>query len=230
MPAEIVVSGLGLVTPAGHTQEENWAALCRARSLAGRDPELAGLPVESINDAGLAGNAGYHFAALAGLEPWIDPGHLRRIRVHRRVNQQSLERMIEIPVIDHVLVIPGHFAGVEMQRQCRVVVEIRLIIAGQPELGCRRGNRCPDVDQLQLGIETGHHPSADVAAVLIGNVAPGLVAGLAGPRDGAGAPQLLAGLAVVGGDDAAVGRRLEFAAAAGNDFAVGDDRPGGLLR
>jgi 3-oxoacyl-[acyl-carrier-protein] synthase II len=46
MPAEIVVSGLGLVTPAGHTQEENWAALCRARSLAGRDPELAGLPVD----------------------------------------------------------------------------------------------------------------------------------------------------------------------------------------
>ncbi|MFE2265443.1 beta-ketoacyl-[acyl-carrier-protein] synthase family protein [Streptomyces griseosporeus] len=46
MPAEIAVTGLGLVTPAGHTPEENWAALCRARSLAARDPGLAGLPVD----------------------------------------------------------------------------------------------------------------------------------------------------------------------------------------
>ncbi|MET9955059.1 beta-ketoacyl-[acyl-carrier-protein] synthase family protein [Streptomyces sp. NPDC006339] len=46
MPAEIAVTGLGLVTPAGHTAEENWTALCRGRSLAAADPELAGLPVD----------------------------------------------------------------------------------------------------------------------------------------------------------------------------------------
>ncbi|ATL32288.1 beta-ketoacyl-[acyl-carrier-protein] synthase family protein [Streptomyces formicae] len=46
MHAEIAVTGLGLVTPAGHTTEANWAALCRGRSLAARDPELAGLPVD----------------------------------------------------------------------------------------------------------------------------------------------------------------------------------------
>ncbi|CAL9632672.1 3-oxoacyl-[acyl-carrier-protein] synthase 2 [Streptomyces sp. enrichment culture] len=46
MSAEIAVTGLGLVTPAGHTPEENWAALCRGTSLAARDPELAGLTVD----------------------------------------------------------------------------------------------------------------------------------------------------------------------------------------
>ncbi|MBZ4321427.1 beta-ketoacyl-[acyl-carrier-protein] synthase family protein [Streptomyces huiliensis] len=46
MRPEIAVTGLGLVTPAGHTAEANWAALCRGRSLATPDPELAGLPVD----------------------------------------------------------------------------------------------------------------------------------------------------------------------------------------
>ncbi|MDX3309721.1 beta-ketoacyl-[acyl-carrier-protein] synthase family protein [Streptomyces sp. ME08-AFT2] len=46
MHAEIAVTGLGLVTPAGHTVEANWAALCRGRSLAATDPDLAGLPVD----------------------------------------------------------------------------------------------------------------------------------------------------------------------------------------
>ncbi|MFF8654242.1 beta-ketoacyl-[acyl-carrier-protein] synthase family protein [Streptomyces huasconensis] len=46
MRVEIAVTGLGLVTPAGHTVEANWAALCRGRSLAATDPGLAGLPVD----------------------------------------------------------------------------------------------------------------------------------------------------------------------------------------
>ncbi|MFH8485197.1 beta-ketoacyl-[acyl-carrier-protein] synthase family protein [Streptomyces longisporoflavus] len=46
MHAEIAVTGLGLVTPAGHTVEANWTALCRGRSLAATDPDLAGLPVD----------------------------------------------------------------------------------------------------------------------------------------------------------------------------------------
>ncbi|WP_438484882.1 beta-ketoacyl-[acyl-carrier-protein] synthase family protein [Streptomyces sp. S186] len=46
MRAEVAVTGLGLVTPAGHSAEDNWAALCRGRSLAASDPELAGLPVD----------------------------------------------------------------------------------------------------------------------------------------------------------------------------------------
>ncbi|MFI9237312.1 beta-ketoacyl-[acyl-carrier-protein] synthase family protein [Streptomyces sp. NPDC053079] len=46
VPADIAVTGLGLVTPAGPTPEANWSALCRGRSLAAADPELAGLPVD----------------------------------------------------------------------------------------------------------------------------------------------------------------------------------------
>ncbi|MGC0334692.1 3-oxoacyl-[acyl-carrier-protein] synthase II [Streptomyces sp. SAI-170] len=46
MGAEVAVTGLGLVTPAGHTAAANWAALCRGRSLAATDPGLAGLPVD----------------------------------------------------------------------------------------------------------------------------------------------------------------------------------------
>ncbi|MHC3471053.1 beta-ketoacyl-[acyl-carrier-protein] synthase family protein [Streptomyces sp. 7R007] len=46
MRADIAVTGLGLVTPAGHTLEDNWAALCRGRSMAAHDPELTGLPVD----------------------------------------------------------------------------------------------------------------------------------------------------------------------------------------
>ncbi|GAA2253880.1 3-oxoacyl-[acyl-carrier-protein] synthase 2 [Streptomyces ruber] len=44
--ADIAVTGLGLVTPAGHTTAENWATLCRGRSTATADPLLEGLPVD----------------------------------------------------------------------------------------------------------------------------------------------------------------------------------------
>ncbi|MFE0604264.1 beta-ketoacyl synthase N-terminal-like domain-containing protein [Streptomyces sp. NPDC058892] len=40
----IAVTGIGLVTPAGLTVQDNWSALCQGRSLATRDPRLSGLP------------------------------------------------------------------------------------------------------------------------------------------------------------------------------------------
>ncbi len=46
MRPDVAVTGLGLVTPAGHTAAASWAALCGGRSLAAPDPELAGLPVD----------------------------------------------------------------------------------------------------------------------------------------------------------------------------------------
>ncbi|GGS89069.1 beta-ketoacyl-[acyl-carrier-protein] synthase family protein [Streptomyces chromofuscus] len=46
MRPDVAVTGLGLVTPAGLTAGDNWSALCRGRSLAAPDPELAGLPVD----------------------------------------------------------------------------------------------------------------------------------------------------------------------------------------
>ncbi len=43
---EIAVTGLGLVTPAGHGPEAFWDGLTAGRPTAARDPGLAGLPVE----------------------------------------------------------------------------------------------------------------------------------------------------------------------------------------
>ncbi|MFW6695353.1 beta-ketoacyl-[acyl-carrier-protein] synthase family protein [Streptomyces sp. MAR4 CNX-425] len=46
MPTDIAVTGLGLVTPAGLTPGDNWAALCAGRSTAAADPVLEGMPVD----------------------------------------------------------------------------------------------------------------------------------------------------------------------------------------
>ncbi|MFF8652551.1 beta-ketoacyl-[acyl-carrier-protein] synthase family protein [Streptomyces huasconensis] len=43
--ADVAVTGLGLITPAGNTTD-TWDAVCQGRSLARRDPNLAGLPVD----------------------------------------------------------------------------------------------------------------------------------------------------------------------------------------
>lgn len=43
---EIVVTGLGLVTPAGVGVKESWSGVCRGESTARRDPALSGLPVD----------------------------------------------------------------------------------------------------------------------------------------------------------------------------------------
>ncbi|WP_217201786.1 beta-ketoacyl-[acyl-carrier-protein] synthase family protein [Streptomyces buecherae] len=44
--ADIAVTGLGVLSPVGLTPEANWAGLCRGRSVAAYDAELAGLPVD----------------------------------------------------------------------------------------------------------------------------------------------------------------------------------------
>ncbi|MEV8391831.1 MULTISPECIES: beta-ketoacyl-[acyl-carrier-protein] synthase family protein [unclassified Streptomyces] len=42
----VAVTGLGVVTPAGHDEQSFWEGLCAGRSLARRRPELAGMPVD----------------------------------------------------------------------------------------------------------------------------------------------------------------------------------------
>ncbi|WP_436498552.1 beta-ketoacyl-[acyl-carrier-protein] synthase family protein [Actinokineospora sp. HUAS TT18] len=46
MAADIAVTGIGLLTPAGIGIEDNWARLLRAEPAAAADPGLAGLPVD----------------------------------------------------------------------------------------------------------------------------------------------------------------------------------------
>ncbi|MER5930879.1 beta-ketoacyl-[acyl-carrier-protein] synthase family protein [Streptomyces sp. NPDC002054] len=46
MSCEVAVTGIGMITPAGHDPEETWAGVCDGRGLAGTDPALAGLPVD----------------------------------------------------------------------------------------------------------------------------------------------------------------------------------------
>ncbi|AEW98664.1 beta-ketoacyl-[acyl-carrier-protein] synthase family protein [Streptantibioticus cattleyicolor] len=45
-PAEVVVTGVGLVTPAGIGREATWEGVCAGRPTARRDPELDGLDVD----------------------------------------------------------------------------------------------------------------------------------------------------------------------------------------
>ncbi|MFD7223348.1 beta-ketoacyl-[acyl-carrier-protein] synthase family protein [Streptomyces sp. NPDC059892] len=42
----VAVTGLGVVTPAGHDEQSFWEGLCAGRSVARQRPELAGMPVD----------------------------------------------------------------------------------------------------------------------------------------------------------------------------------------
>ncbi|WP_345109322.1 beta-ketoacyl-[acyl-carrier-protein] synthase family protein [Streptomyces drozdowiczii] len=64
-----VVTGLGLVTPAGDDEDTFWAGLCAGRSAARRCPELAGLPADfacradaTDLDEAVGGRAGWRMA------------------------------------------------------------------------------------------------------------------------------------------------------------------------
>ena len=146
------------------------------------------------------------------LQPRVDPAHRGRVGPDRRVDEQTLERMVEVPTVVQMLVVPDYLPRVGVQRQGRVVVEVGLVDPAEHELRRRRGDRRPEVDQVQLGIEARHHPGADVPPLLEGDVAPGLVAELARSRNQAAPPQLLTAQRVVGDDDAGVRPAARIAA------------------
>ena len=58
-----------------------------------------GLPIERVDHAGLAGDAGHHLAHLARFEAGVDPGDGVGVRGDRGVDEQALERMVEVPVV-----------------------------------------------------------------------------------------------------------------------------------
>src|SRR6185503_16124006 len=184
---------------------------------------------ERVDDAGLAGHARDDLAPLAAAHARVDPLHGLGIRCDDGVDEQTLERMVEIPVVDDVLEVPDDLARVGVERERRVVIEVLLLIAAEHVLRRGRRDRRADVDAVQLGIEARDHPHADVPTLLVRDVAPGFVAGLAGLRDRARAPQFAAGLRVEGRDDARLGPTLGLAASPRDDLAVHDDRTGAVL-
>ena len=190
--------------------------------------ELARLAVERVDHAGLAGDAGHDAAPLPGLQPRVDPAHLRRIRRHGRVDENALVRVVEVPVVDEVLIVPGDLARFPADRQRRVVVQVLVERPAEHELGRRRRNRRAHVDQVQHRVVARHHPGPDVHPLLVRHVAPGLVSRLAGRRDQPGAPQVLTRGWIVRGDHARHRSGQRAAAPAGDELAVGDERPGGL--
>ena len=102
-----------------------------------RPEEFARRAVERVDDARLAGNPRDDFAPLAAADARVDPRHLVAVGSYGRLDEQPLVRVIEIPVIDDVLVVPNDLARVGVQRERRVVIEVLLVVAGEREL--RRG-------------------------------------------------------------------------------------------
>src|SRR5690606_17112537 len=192
--------------------------------------ELAGLAVERVDEPRLARDAGDDLAPLTRPHARADPPHRVGIRRDLRLDQQALERVIEIPMVDDVLEVPDDLAGIPIERERRVVVEVLLVGPPEHELRRRGRHRRADVDAVQLGVEARHHPHADVQALLVRYAAPGLVAGLAGLWDRARAPELLAGQRVERGDHAGLRSALGLAAAPRDDLAVDDDRARAVLR
>ena len=178
----------------------------------------------------LPGHARDDLARLAAAHAGIDPLHRVRIRCDDGIDEQPLERMIEIPVIDDVLEVPDDLARIGVECQRRVVVEVLLPVAAEHVFRCGRGHRRADIDAVQLRIVARHHPHADVPTLLVGNVAPGFVAGLAGLRDRAAAPHFAAGFRVESRDHARFGAALGLAAPSRDDLAVGDDGARAVLR
>lgn len=69
---DVLVTGLGLVTPAGTDQEQVWRTLCAGHSRARRDPNLAGLPVDfscQVTDFDPVTELGGRLAR--GLDPFV---------------------------------------------------------------------------------------------------------------------------------------------------------------
>ena len=127
-----------------------------------------------------------------------------------------------------MLVVPDDLAGVRVEGQRGVVVEVLVLGPAEHELRGGRSDGGADVDEVQFGVVARHHPGADVDPFLERHAAPALVARLSGPGNQAPPPQLFSRHRVVGDHDARVRPAAWRATAARDDLAVGDDRPRAL--
>ena len=91
--------------------------------------KLTGLAVQCVNYAGLAWNTGDDLANFATLQIWIYPLNFVWVGSHCGVYQQALKRMVQIPVIIEMLVIPTNLTGFKLQRQGAVVIKMIVLDA-----------------------------------------------------------------------------------------------------
>ena len=80
-------------------------------------PVLPGMPVRTLRRS-----PGFSFGLIQA--------DLRRVGGYGGVDQDAFEGMIEIPMIDDVLVIPDDLAGVGVDGERAVVIEILFVVAG----------------------------------------------------------------------------------------------------
>ena len=145
--------------------------------------------------------------------------HLGRLAVDVDRGKHHLgDRIVVERIVRRELVVPLDLSGLGIKRQHRAGVEV----VARPAGGIERA-RIADapIDRVQFRIERAGDPGRS-AAKLPGIARPGIVAGLAGRRDGIGAPEMLAGLRIPAVDEVA---GAEFGAGnAGDHHAVGDER------
>ena len=133
-------------------------------------------------------------------------------------------------MVVQMLVVPHDLAGVGIERERRVVVQVLLVDTAQHELGGRRRHGRSDIDEIQNRVVAWHHPRPDVPTLLVRHITPRLVTRLARRGYRPRAPQLRTGSGVVRRDDTRLGATPRRAAATGDDFSVRNDRTRGLVR
>src|SRR5262245_46623975 len=189
-----------------------------------RPDELAGLPVKHPDAAGLA-DRDDHIPLLAALDVRVDPFHRDWIGVDGGANERALMDMIEVPVIARkVLVVPLELPGLDVDRDCRVAVElgrrlarhsvdVAMALPARPRLGIGDA----PIEHLANGIiGAGQTPGAGDAP-FGRKLAPGITAGFAFGGRVVELPELLAGLGVMRREKAI---RASFARAVGDYLAV----------
>ena len=116
VPVDRCLSGLHI-----DVRYDKLRIVCRKR----RGPEeFAVVAVEHENAAGFT-DGDDNIVFLAGRDCGIDPLHGLRIGADACAHQRSFMREVGVPVVGgQMLVVPGQFPGVRIQRDCRIAVEI----------------------------------------------------------------------------------------------------------
>src|SRR5262249_38692789 len=115
--------------------------------------EFAGSGVQRPDDSRLAGNAGNHSSILTRSDLRVDPGHVLWAWSHGRVDNHSLEGVIEIPMVTwQVLEVPYKLSGVRVEGQRGIRIQEISLSCSALLLRHRGGHARSPVDQVQLRV------------------------------------------------------------------------------